>query len=58
MNCWSLILSARLWIKREHDAGGAMLMTYNSPLQLTGGTARNLHVMRTVECRWGSAARL
>jgi hypothetical protein len=57
MNCWSLIPSARLWIKREHDAGGAMAMAYNSPLQLTGGTARNLHVISTIECRWGSAAR-
>ncbi|HZF41213.1 MAG TPA: hypothetical protein VE715_20490 [Blastocatellia bacterium] len=40
---------ARLWIKRPHDAGGAMAMAYNSPLQRTGGTARNSHVMRTVD---------
>jgi hypothetical protein len=31
--------------------GGAM--AYNSALQRTGGTARNLHVVGTVECRWG-----
>jgi hypothetical protein len=57
MNCWSLTPSARLWIKRPHDAGGAIAMAYNSALQRTGGTARNLRVMRTIECRWGSAAR-
>ena len=40
MNCWSLIPSARLWIERPHDAGGAVVMAYNSPLQRTGGTVR------------------
>jgi hypothetical protein len=57
MNCWSLIPSARRWIERPHDAGGAVATAYNSPLQRMGGTARDLHVMRTVECQWGTAAR-